>query len=307
MAAVTGLERRERTSGEAPARAAARTGASRWLLERRWWRLAVLGVVGVYFLVPLFAALRFTIEQPGGGLSVSAYSGLLGQQGFSAAFGLTLRLALVTTVLTLVLLVPTGIYVHLRLPGLRRVMDVITTLPIVIPPIVLVIGVLQVAPPLLKATPYLLALEYVVLALPFAYRSLDAGLSAIDHATLVDAARSLGASWRATFARVLLPNLRTALLSGTVLTVALVLGEFTMASLDQYQTFSVWIVAFDQNSSRVSVAASLLALVVTWAFLLAISLLGTNRRRRRGAGRVAAQLPAQLPAQLATRTGKETP
>ena len=44
-----------------------------------------------------------------------------------------------------------------------------------------------------------------------------------------------------------MPNLRTAILSATVLTVALVLGEFTMASLDQYETFPARIVLFDQH------------------------------------------------------------
>ena len=72
-----------------------------------------------------------------------------------------------------------------------------------------------------------------------------------------------------------------------MLTVALVLGEFTMASLDLYQTFPVWIVNFDQTSGPVSVAASLLALFVTWIFLLAIATLGTRRARRTGGGQVA--------------------
>ena len=43
-------------------------------------------------------------------------------------------------------MVPTTIYVHLRLPQLRRTMEGITILPIVIPPMVLIIGVLKVAP-----------------------------------------------------------------------------------------------------------------------------------------------------------------
>ena len=75
--------------------------------------------------------------------------------------------------------------------------------------------------------------------------------------------------------------MRVAVLSATVLTVALVLGEYTMASLDQYQTFPVWIVAFEQDNSHVSVAASLLALFVTWLVLMGISFFG---RARRGAG-----------------------
>ncbi len=150
----------------------------------------------------------------------------------------------------------------------------------------LIVGVLDVAPGFLKSTPYLLALVYVILAMPFAYRSLDAGLRALDLRTLVDAASSLGAGWPTTLWRVILPNLRTALLSATVLTVALVLGEFTMASLDLYQTFPVWIVAFDQTSGPVSVAASLLALFVTWVFLLLIVTLASRRARRSGGGQV---------------------
>jgi putative spermidine/putrescine transport system permease protein len=147
---------------------------------------------------------------------------------------------------------------------------------------VLIVGVLEVAPGFLKSTPYLLALEYVVLAMPFAYRSFDAGLRALDLHTLVEAAQSLGAGWRHMLWRVLLPNLRTALLSAIVLTVALVLGEFTMASLALYQTFPVWIVAFDQTSGPISVAASLLALFVTWLFLMAITMIAGRSRRSGG-------------------------
>jgi len=188
-------------------------------------------------------------------------------------------------VLTLVLMVPTVIWVHLRLPRVRRIMETITILPIVIPPVVLILGVLQVSPAALKASPNLLALEYVILSMPFAYRALDAGLRALDLKTLVEASNSLGGGMGTTLWRIILPNLRTALLSATVLTVALVLGEFTMASLDQYQTFPVWIVAFDQTSGPISVAASLAALIVTWIVLMLISMIGgRGGRGGRGAG-----------------------
>ena len=235
-------------------------------------------VAGIYFLIPLYAALRFA--------GISSFGQVVKQTGFSDALTLSIKLAIMTTVLTLALMVPTTIYVHLRLPRLRRVMESVTILPIIIPPVVLIVGVLEVSPSYLKSTPYLLGLIYVVLAMPFAYRSLDAGLRALDLRTLVDAAASLGAGWRSTLLRVIVPNLRTALLSATVLTVALVLGEFTMASLDLYQTFPVWIVAFDQTSGPVSTAASLLALFVTWLFLMLIVTVGSRRARRTGGGQV---------------------
>jgi putative spermidine/putrescine transport system permease protein len=242
------------------------------------WRWVILLLTGVYFLIPLYAALRFA--------GLASFDDVAHQTGFSDALILSLKLAVMTTGLTLALMVPTTIYVHLRLPRLRRLLESITILPIVIPPVVLIVGVLEVAPGYLKSTPYLLGLVYVILAMPFAYRSLDAGLRALELRTLVDAASSLGAGWPATLWRVILPNLRTALLSATVLTVALVLGEFTMASLDLYQTFPVWIVAFDQTSGPVSTAASLLALFVTWVFLLLIVTVASRRSRRTGGGQV---------------------
>ncbi len=245
-----------------------------------WWRVGVFTLTAAFFLIPIYAAFRFSISTVEGGLSGVAYTSIPHQQGFGAAFSLSARLALMTTAITLGLMVPTTVYVHLRYPNLRRVFDGITILPIVIPPVVLIVGVLQVAPTFLKSTPYLLGLEYTVLAMPFVYRSLDAGLRAIDLTTLVEASRSLGGRWGSTLLRVVVPNLRSALLSATVLTVALVLGEFTMASLDGWQTIPVWIVFFDSQNAHISVAVSLVALIGTWVILLMISSFDLRRIRR---------------------------
>ncbi len=242
------------------------------------WRWVVLLAAAAFFLIPLLVALRFA--------GIKAFGSVVSQSGFSSSLGLSVRLAVITTLVTIVLMLPTAVYVHLRLPKLRRLLEGITILPIVIPPVVLIVGVLQIAPGFIKSTSYLLALEYVVLAMPFAYRAIDAGLRALDLKTVVEAAGSLGAGWGSTLWRVILPNLRTALLSATVLTVALVLGEFTMASLDLYQTFPVWIYVNSQTSGQVSVAASLLALFVTWLFLMAITVIGTRQARRTGRGAV---------------------
>jgi putative spermidine/putrescine transport system permease protein len=245
-----------------------------------WWRGIVLVLTGAFFLLPLFSALRFSLESFSGGLTLSAYTAIPSQLGFTAALSLSVRLAVVTTAITLGLMVPTSVYVHLRLPRLRPFFDSITIIPIVIPPVVLIVGVLQVAPTFLKSTPYLLALEYTILAMPFVYRSLDAGLRAIDLKTLVEASRSLGGGWRTTLWRVIVPNLRTGILSATVLTLALVLGEFTMASLDLYQTVPVWIAQFAQDDGHISTAVSLLSLVVTWLVLVVISSFDLRRIRR---------------------------
>jgi putative spermidine/putrescine transport system permease protein len=242
------------------------------------WRWVVMIVAGLYFLLPLYAALRFA--------GISGFKDVFTTPGFLPSLWLSVRLAFVTWLITMVIMIPTTVYVHLRMPRLRRLLETVTILPIVIPPVVLILGVLQIAPLALRATAWMLALEYVVLAMPFAYRVLDAGLRSIEVKTLTEASNSLGAGGLTTLWRVLLPNMRTAVTSATILIVALVLGEFTMASLDLQQTFPVWIVLFDQENAQVSVAASIFALVVTWLFLMLITVIATRQSRRIGGGEV---------------------
>ena len=173
-------------------------------------------------------------------------------------------------------------------------MELLTLLPLVLPPIALVVGVRSVlswAPdyflntPLAQAffalqnpsLPWILVLIYVVMAMPFVYRALDAGVRGADLRTLTEAGRSLGASWPQVLVSVVLPVLRTSVLNASFLTLALVLGEFTIASILGFETFPIWIVKISGSEPQLSVSVSVLSLMVTWGLLLLISAL--DRRR----------------------------
>ncbi len=257
------------------------TGKPRRRLHFRWWRFFVLLIAGAYILIPLYAGIKFSLQGVNGGFSLLAYKSIPSAPGFTGALSLSFRLAVVTMIVSTILMVPTSIYVHLRMPRFRRVLDVVSVLPIVIPPIVLIIGVLGAYPLWAKSSPYLLSFMYVILAMPFVYRSLDAGLSAIDLKTLTEASRSLGGNWIKTMWRVILPNIRPALLSATVLTLALVFGEYTMASLDLWTTVPVWIAEFQVSSDgHVQVAASMMGLIGTWILLILVVSLDRSQSRR---------------------------
>jgi len=261
------------------------------------WRWVVFAVLGTYFLVPLIASFWFTIEdRREGGFTAEYYTGILGADGFTSAFGLSVQLAVLTIVITLGLMIPTVLVVYLRLPQLRAAVELITLLPLVRPPIVLVIGVgtvLRWGPNELAGTPlgdflvglqderlpWILVFVYVVLAMPFAYRSLDAGIRAVDLHTLVEAARSLGASWPAVVGRVVVPVLRTAVLNAAFLTLALVLGEYTIARLLLFKPFPVWVVEISGAEAQLSVSVSILSLGLAWFLLIAVSSLGGRRGR----------------------------
>ncbi len=247
----------------------------------RFFRGFVLLVAAVYFLLPLFAGLKYTFEDANGNFSFSTVRSIASQPYLGSALWLTVRLAVLAMVVTMALMIPTTVYVHLKLPKMRRVMDLVTLLPIVFPPIVLVLGVLKTYPLALRNSPYLLSLLYVILAMPFVYRSLDAGLGAIDLKTLVEASKSLGGRWISTLLRVILPNLTTALISAVVLTIALVFAEFTLAYLTQWQTISVWIVQFNGTDGHITVAVSMLLLLGTWILLSAIVVVDLIRSRQK--------------------------
>jgi len=162
--------------------------------------------------------------------------------------------------------------------------EFICLLPLTIPAIVLVVGLAPVyawVAYFLGASSLWLAFAYVVLVLPYAYRALDAGLSAIDVKTLAEAAQSLGAGWPTVMWRVILPNVRTAVLSASFLSVALVLGEFTIASLFSRDNLQVAINLLGKRDSSIAIAASLAALIAAFIVLFAMSFVGGSRRSHR--------------------------
>src|SRR5579863_657466 len=253
-----------------------------WFARVHWGRGTMLFLAAAYFLIPFYAAMQFSLQNVQGHFSLQPLTQIAQAGGFFSALWLSTQLAIGTMAVVLLLMVPTVIYVHLRMPRFRRVMEVITILPIVIPPIVLIVGVDGVAPLWLKSSQWLLALIYVVLAMPYVYRSLDAGLGALDLKTLVEAARSLGSGWVSIIWRVLVPNLRSALLSASVLTLALVFGEFTIASLDGWTTVPVWIYLAPTDNARINTLVAMIALLGTCVVLgLVVSLDRSRRNSRR--------------------------
>ena len=253
----------------------------------------ILGSIGLVFAIPIVAMVEFTLRSGlAGGHDFSRWTALF-QGGFAGpyravlvALGNSVGLAVGTVVLVLLLLVPTLLLVHLRFPRLRRLMEFVCILPISIPAIVLVVGlapVYSVLGRLLGSGVWTLAFAYGITVLPFAYRAVQANLDGVDVRTLSEAARTLGAGWVSVFLWVLIPNLRRGILAGAFISVAVVLGEFTIASLLNRNTLQTSLVVVSKADPYTAVILSLLALTFAFLLLLVIGRLGTVRtgsRRR---------------------------
>jgi putative spermidine/putrescine transport system permease protein len=248
-----------------------------------------LGIL--YFFVPLLGTLEFSLRLRRDAYSFDAYQIVLSDPNFSATFSYSLILAFATIVFSVLLLVPTAYWIQLRLPGLRPLVEFITLLPLVIPAIVLVYGLIRTysAPPLSltlneRATDLLLMLGYAVLSMPYMYRAIDTGLRALDVRTLTEAAQSLGAGWFTILFQVILPNLRVAILSGAFLTLAIVIGEFTIASLLNRPAFGPYMQNLGANRAYEPAALAIISFALTWAAMGVLQLIG---RAAPGQGQVA--------------------
>lgn len=254
----------------------------------------ILIIIGVVFITPILLMIRFSLSvgQPVNGVQQFGFQHYI--DVFNPANESTydplyqgvqnsLVIALFTVIIILVLLLPAMILVELQYPKLRRVLEFICLIPITIPTVVLVVGFIpayQTVAQIVGASPYTLCFAIGIISLPYAFRPIAANLAAVEVVTLSEAARSLGASWASVIWRVILPNLRRGILSAVLLTVAVVLGEYTIASFLSQVTFQVGIFQISQTDPYAGVIFAVFALLFVFILLVVIGRLGTIRGGR---------------------------
>ena len=234
------------------------------------WLAAAAG--GLFFLLPLIGTFEFSLRARRGVYSFDAYRSVLSDPQFHATFVFSIVMALLTITVGVLIVTPTVFWVRLKLPRLRPWVEFVTLLPLVIPPIVLVFGYLRIYNtssflPLTSSsvgTDVLLVLGYTTLALPYMYRAIDTGLRTIDVRTLTEAAQSLGAGWITILTRLILPNVLVAVLSGALITFAIVIGEYVLAALLNRPAFGPYMVWMGSNRAYEPAALAVIAFSITW-------------------------------------------
>lgn len=254
-------------------------------------RVIILALAVLFLGTPLAALFGFTIRGGlAGGLTAEHWAGVFSGDLGAAAKPLTtgvqnsLGLALVTVALMLALLVPTMVLVRLHLPRWEKLIEFICLLPLTIPAVALVVGlapVFRVVSQIFGSASWTLSFAYVILVLPFSYRAIHANLMAVDVVTLTQAARSLGASWFHVLWDVILPNLRRGILAASFISVAAVLGEFTIASLLSRTNLQTSLVLVAKQDPYLSNIVVVLSLVFAFILLIVIGRIGNHSRRSR--------------------------
>lgn len=247
----------------------------------RFFAYSFLVFLGMYFFLPLVAMGRFAFQltpviklEWGNLLENWDFSSLpraFMEPEFFAAAGLSASLTLLTILITLGALLPIAAYVEIQKPQWRPVLQLVTVIPWVVPPVALVIGVAATFRPLAPwflTNPLSLSFFYAIWMLPFSYRAIEGQLRLIGARTLYEAASASGASNAQFITRVLIPNLRSSLTVSAMLILAAVTNEFTFAALLLKQTFPVYLIDLQSEDVRAGYAVAL-AVIVATALLIA--------------------------------------
>lgn len=269
----------------------------------RFFAWVILAVCAAYLIVPLLTQFDYSLRARRGEIGFTAYANVLSipepekiVEVQTEPFKVTLNLprfyssllfsclmAVLTIIVSTLIIVPTAYWVHLRAPELRPVLEFFTVLPFAIPGIVLTFGLLRTysGPPFSMTntelgTVALLVGGYTIAVMPYTYRSVDIGLRAIDIRTLTEAARSLGAGWFTTILRVILPNLRVAVLSAALLTFAIAIGEYTLANFlfPDERAFGSYLASIGNNKIFEPAALTIISFVLVWMLVLLIQRVG---------------------------------
>lgn len=213
-----------------------------------------------------------------------------------APLWLTLRLALLTTVLLLIVAIPLSYWLAYSRFRLKAVVESLVSLPLVLPPTVLGFYLLLAFSPEHGPGHFLnqhfnirlaftfpgLVIASLLYSLPFMVHPIRSGFRSLPP-SLKEAAYTLGKSRWETLLRVLLPNIRPSLLTGVVLAFAHTLGEFGVVLMVggniPNETRVVSIAMYDEvqslNYHNANVYAGIL-LAFSFLILLTVHLLRPN-------------------------------
>ena len=218
----------------------------------------------------------------------------------------SLRIAAISTVAVFFLGIFAAYYIA-RLPRLvKGVLDMVLTLPLVLPPTVvgwLLLCLLGPRRPLgawvqaafgvkLVMTWWSAIFATIVVAFPLMYRTARGAFESFDH-NLADAGRTLGRSNAWVFWRVQMPVCKQGILAGTVLAFARALGEYGATSMIAGYTpgrtatisttvYQLW----RTNDDLGALKWVLVNMAISAVFLLAVNLLETRQRQTgKGGGR----------------------
>lgn len=158
---------------------------------------------------------------------------------FFQTMGLTFKLALITTIILLFIGIPLGYFLSQTKSKFKPIIEAFVSMPLVLPPSVLGFYLLLAFSPQNSFGKFLeshfdirlvfsfegLVIASIIFSMPFMVHPIQSGFSALSK-SLKEASFTLGKSFFQTLFYVMLPNIKSSLLTASVITFAHTVGEF---------------------------------------------------------------------------------
>jgi putative spermidine/putrescine transport system permease protein len=199
----------------------------------------------------------------------------------------SMYIAFATLLVTLVLGVPTAYVLAKRQGLLTRLIEEFLVLPVAIPGLAIALALILTYGGFrdFRTSWYFILVGHVLYTLPFMIRSVLAVLSTIDFITLEESAASLGAGFWQRFFGIILPNVRSGIVAGSLTVVTLSIGEFNLTwMLHTPETMTLPVGLADSYASmrlEIGSAYTLVFFVMIIPLLMALQRYGVQRGKRR--------------------------
>lgn len=230
-------------------------------------------------VIPLsFSASPYLIFPPPG-YSMRWYEAVFADDVWRAAAGVSLEVAVLSMGLAILLGTPAAwALVRGRIPG-RRILSAYFYVPLLVPSIILAVAMFIVFSKLgLIGSVGALVAAHTALGAPFVVATVSASLQTLDP-RIEQAALSLGASWAATFFRVILPNIWPGMLGGGLFAFITSFDEIVIALFIAGPRFTLPKKMFDNLRTEVdpSIAAVSTLLIALSALVVLVVTLWLGR------------------------------
>lgn len=251
-----------------------------------FWQILFIVLFLFYMLLPIVSTYVFSVATRWDrtilpeGYTLDFYKRAFQASYFTITLRNSLILSLATVLVSLFVIVPTVYWVHTRLTGAKPLLEVLMILPFGIPTVVLALALVQIykfAP--IARSPFLLIGAVVVYSMPFMYRPVANALQAIDAHTLSEAGQSLGANVFQVLAKIIIPNILSGILGGSLLVFSTVFAEFTLTSLivgARFKTFPLLLVEYTRINGNIAAAFSVISFTIAWLASILILWVGSK-------------------------------
>ncbi|BBB49777.1 ABC transporter permease [Pelolinea submarina] len=248
------------------------------------WQIILIAGFLFYMFIPIISTYLFSVATRWDrtilpeGYTLEFYGKTFEASYFLSSLRNSIILSVSTIFVSLVLIVPTTYWVHVRLPQAKPILDMLMILPFGIPTVVLALALVQVYNPTpLGHSPVLLIGAVFIYSMPFMYRPISNALNAIDAQTLTEAGQSLGATTGQVLLKVIIPNIFAGIISGSLLVFATVFAEFTLTKLilgARFKTFPLLLVEYTRINGNIAAAFSVISFTIAWLVSILILWVG---------------------------------